>query len=330
MVAIGDQALHHGGDIRAAARRYGIPEDQWLDLSTGINPDPWPLPSPPRESWARLPEADDGLEAAAARYYGTDQLLATPGSQAALQWLPTGLAVPGRVGIMQPGYAEHAHAWRAAGHEVVAVPPEGPRNLDGLGALVVIQPNNPTGTVLPREQLTAWWQTLAARGGTLVVDEAFADSGHAKSMAPEVGAPGLVVLRSLGKFFGLAGLRVGFCLAPTEVRTALSRHLGPWAVNGIGRWAATRALSDRAWQDAARQRLKQDADRLDRLLSSVGLTASGACPLFRWVPHPDATAIEEHLARAAIRVRRFDEPTALRFGLPATESQWQRLIDALK
>ena len=328
------QALRHGGDLRAAARAWGIPLEHWLDLSTGVNPNPWPLPPLPTTLASRLPEGDDGLEEAAAAYYGSDALLATPGSQAVLQWLPRALVEPGRVAITTPGYAEHARAWRAAGHEVIAVPPEGPERLDGIDTLVVIQPNNPTGAVAPEAQLRHWRQTLAARGGHLILDEAFADTptldgAPIPSLAAETGEPGLVVLRSLGKFFGLAGLRVGFCLGPAELRVRLADHLGPWPVNGIGRWAVRQALGDRDWQARTRTRLTAAARRLDALLAEAGLEPMGNCPLFRWVRHPNATALEDRLARAAIRVRRFDDPAALRFGLPATEEDWARLAEAL-
>ena len=67
--------LEHGGRLRVAARRFGIPLSDWVDLSTGINPQPYPVPPLAPEVWLRLPETDDGLEAAAARYYGNPLLL---------------------------------------------------------------------------------------------------------------------------------------------------------------------------------------------------------------------------------------------------------------
>jgi cobalamin biosynthetic protein CobC len=143
-IGAGDR-LPHGGRLREAARRYGIPLDAWLDLSTGINPRPWPVPPLPPSAWSRLPEGDDSLETAARAYYGTDLLLPVAGSQAAIQALPP-LRTPGRVGIITPGYAEHARAWWRAGHEVVGVPVEALGNtVRQVDVLVVIHPNNPTG-----------------------------------------------------------------------------------------------------------------------------------------------------------------------------------------
>ena len=205
--------LEHGGGLRVAAEQYGIPLSDWLDLSTGINPQGWPVTPVPGTVWQRLPEADDGLEAAAAAYYGAESLLPVAGSQAAIQALPR-LRALGRIGVLSPSYAEHAHAWRRAGHQVELLSAD---RLDTaiaqLDTLVLAHPNNPTGVRFPVDALLDWRARLAARGGWLVVDEAFMDATPEDSLAGQTGLPGLIVLRSLGKFFGLAGARVGFALA---------------------------------------------------------------------------------------------------------------------
>ena len=182
--------LKHGGRLREAAARYGMPIEEWLDLSTGINPDGFPAPPPPPSAWSRLPEDEDGLEAAARAYYGTDALLAVAGSQAAIQALAP-LRGPCRVAIISPGYAEHAYAWRRAGHQVAAVPVADLGNaVRYVDVLVVINPNNPTGDRFPPETLLDWHARLAARGGWLVVDEAFIDPIPADSLAPYSTRPG--------------------------------------------------------------------------------------------------------------------------------------------
>jgi cobalamin biosynthetic protein CobC len=325
--------LEHGGRLRAAATAYAIPLADWLDLSTGINPEGWPVPANPAAHWMRLPETEDGLDSAAAGCYGCHAVLPTAGSQAAIQVLPR-LRRAARVGVPSIGYQEHARAWAAAGHQVLPLEggdpfaPGGP-GLDGLDVLILINPNNPTGRLWSAQILLDWHRRLAARGGWLIVDEAFIDPTPGRSLAPDADRPGLIVLRSLGKFFGLAGARVGFVLGDAQVRDALAGLLGPWSVNGPARDVARLALSDRGWQAEARRSLPERAERLADLLTRHGLRPDGGTALFQWVCRPDAARIHDDLARRGIWVRRFDRPPALRFGLPGLEPDWQRLAAAL-
>lgn len=321
--------LEHGGRLHEAARRYCIPVRDWLDLSTGINPRGWPVPELPPEVWLRLPENDDGLEQAARDYYGGTSLLPVAGSQAAIQALPL-LRSACRVGVLSPSYAEHAHSWQRASHEVVPLAPDDiPRRLDELDALVITQPNNPTGHAFDPAQLLEWHAHLAPRGGWLVVDEAFVDATPALSLAHHPPRPGLIVLRSLGKFFGLAGARVGFVLAESALLETLRERLGPWSVAHPSRHVARLALEDKAWQAATRARLLQDSTRLAQLLATHGLAAHGGCALFQWVCTPKAAELHEALARRGILIRLFARPASLRFGLPATAAEWERLAQAL-
>ncbi len=322
--------LEHGGQIRQAALRYGIPPEGWLDLSTGINPIGWPVPAMPPECWRRLPESNDGLELAACGYYGCASLLAVAGSQAAIRALPD-LRSPCRVGVLAPTYAEHSHAWLRAGHAVEPLAPgDIDRCLDRFDVLVLVNPNNPTGGRFPVETLRAWHGRLAARGGWLVVDEAFMDVTQEDSLALHSGADGLVVLRSLGKFFGLAGARVGFVLAWPELLERLSEAQGPWTLAHPARHAARLALVDAAWQNTARQRLEDSSGRLADLLARYGLPPGGGTALFQWVECERAPTLHEALAQKGILVRRFDDPVGLRFGLPGAEAEWQRLEQALR
>ena len=318
--------LEHGGRLRRAAEAYGIPLADWLDLSTGINPQGYPVPPVPADAWLRLPEDDDGLEAAAADYYGSADLLPVAGSQPAIQLLPAVLRGE-RVSLLAPGYAEHAHAWRD--RHAVAV---GTDAIDAAVArsdiVVLVQPNNPTGVHFGRERLLEWHARLSRRGGWLVVDEAFIDTTPEQSLAPLAGADGLVVLRSLGKFFGLAGARVGFVFAPAGVRAALAERLGPWTIGGPARWAARHALADRAWQAQARASLQAAGARLQTLLARHGLPARGPA-LFKLVATPDAARLHEVFARRGILLRLFETPQAVRFGLPPDEAGWARLAAAL-
>ena len=321
--------LHHGGRLRLAATCYDIPPAEWLDLSAGINPHGWPVPMVPASAWSRLPEDEDGLEQAAQEYYGARHLLPVAGSQAAIQALPH-LRAHSRVSVLDPSYAEHAAAWRRAGHVVMPVTAEQVNNaVPSSDVLVLIHPNNPTGARFAVDQLLDWHTQLAARGGWLVVDEAFMDITPEHSLCSHSSRPGLIVLRSLGKFFGLAGARVGFVCAQPELLARLHTLLGPWTVTAPARWVATAALGDRVWQNKTRQRLLDDSAHLRALLTQYGLAPDGGCALFQWLRTPQAAYLHDRLARVSILTRLFTEPCSLRFGLPGCESDWQRLNTAL-
>lgn len=314
--------LEHGGKLAAAAREHGIPLDKWVDLSTGIHPIGYPVPPIPPECWLRLPEDEDGLLPAAANYYGTPHLLACAGSQAAIQTLPT-MRPPCRVGILSPTYAEHAHAWRQAGHAVEIIQDYEPGI--ALDVLVLANPNNPTGRLIPAPALLEWHAELAVRGGWLVVDEAFMDATPEHSLAAHAGLPSLIILRSLGKFFGLAGIRAGFVLAWDELLENLHEKLGPWNVANPTRWVARQALANREWQVEQRLWLKAQSNQLAELLTRHGLKPDGGTALFQWVQTPDAAEIHHKLARLGILTRLFTETSSLRFGLPADERAWAKL-----
>lgn len=321
--------LEHGGRLRAAAQRYGIPLEDWLDLSTGIAPYGWDLPPVPAQAWARLPEINDGLEAAARDYYGAASLLPVAGSQAAIQALPR-LRTHSNVGILAPTYAEHAAAWRREGHRITKLS-EGSvhRALPQLDVLLVVNPNNPTGRLIEPARLLDWHDELAERGGWLVVDEAFIDCTPQHSLAAYSDMPGLIVLRSFGKFFGLAGLRLGFVLAAQALLDELEALLGPWAVSGPARSIARQLLADSDGQRRQRERLLADGERLAALLRDCGLPPTGGSALFQFCCTRRAVPCMELLARRGILIRLFAELDSLRFGLPADEAGWLRLEQGL-
>lgn len=320
--------LEHGGRLRQAAQRRGIPLSDWLDLSAGIAP--WSYPVRIEESaWRRLPEDEDDLVAAAAAYYGHPQALPLPGSQAAIRELPR-LLPPGVAVLPAPTYGEYAPAWRAAGHDLREL---GADDLLAADADVVMlaNPNNPDGACFVPDALRALAARQAARGGWLVVDEAFADTAPASSLAALAGTelPNLIVLRSLGKFFGLAGARVGFLCAAPALRERLAEALGPWALAHPSRVAASQALRDAAWQTAQRARLAEASARLGRLLAGHGLDSRSGGDLFHYAPTSRAPALAVHCARRGILLREFQRPPALRFGLPGNDAEWERLARAL-
>jgi cobalamin biosynthetic protein CobC len=328
-----DEPLPHGGDLEAAQRLFPDAPKPFIDLSTGINPNPYPLPPLPAELFARLPDAPATarLAAAAATSYGAPSaahVVPAPGTQILLP-LVAGLVRPGRSAILSPTYNEHARAVRLAGHSVIAA-----RESVALGdadLAIVTNPNSPDGRLIEREPLLALAAKLRARGGVLVVDEAFMEVGPPGfSLAGDVGRGNLIVLRSFGKFFGLAGIRLGFALLDQPSAVRLAAMLGPWAVSGPALAIGTAALADTAWIEMTRHRLMAASGRLDGILIGAGLGIPGGTALFRLVRTPAAPALFHHLGRAGILVRKFpDNMTWLRFGLPASEEEWQRLEIAM-
>jgi cobalamin biosynthetic protein CobC len=326
------EAVVHGGNLDEIGRRYPDAPRPWIDLSTGINPIAYPVPEFSAEAWTRLPtKADErALLAAAAARYGVrapTSIIAAPGTQALLQIIPR-LRAPGTVAVLAPTYEEHALCWRRCGHRVRLV-----EEIDALvdaDVAVVVNPNNPTGRLLSREVLRSLASRLARRDGLLVVDEAFADFLDPEvSLASEL-PPATLVLRSFGKAYGLAGLRLGFAIAHPDMGRRLHQELGPWAVSGPALAIGAAALSDDAWLDDARRRLASDCGRLDDILTLADGAIVGGTPLFRLAETADAEGLTERLAQHGIHVRRFPhKPAWLRFGLPGREEDWRRLIRAL-
>lgn len=324
------EAIWHGGDLATAKALFPQAPEPWIDLSTGINPIPYPLPALPLSLWQRLPgKADEATLLAAARkayrIRPESGLVAAPGTQILIELLPR--LVPGaNVAVLGPTYGEHAPAWRKAGAEVREI-----ADLAGIGdanVVVLVNPNNPDGRIVPQETLIELAASLAARGGLLVVDEAFADFAPEMSLLlilPE----GVLVLRSFGKAYGLAGLRLGFAVGEARFTDALQAMLGPWAVAGPALHVGAAALGDADWLSAAGEARAADSRRLDALLAPHGRIVGGTV-LYRLLETPLAPSLFERLGRAGIYVRRFQhDPSRLRFGLPGDEVAWNRLALAL-
>ncbi|NGM45937.1 threonine-phosphate decarboxylase [Rhodobacter sp. SGA-6-6] len=310
----------HGGNLDAARTRYGAGD--WIDLSTGINRVPWPVPVLPARAWTDLPtRADmDRLAEAARRAWGvTGAVVPLAGASQAIQLVPH-LAPPGLARVLSPTYNEHAAALAQAGWRVEEVAE--PRALEGADMAVVVNPNNPDGRDLPPSALL----DLLQKVGTLVVDESFADPTPELSLAGETGRGNLWVLRSFGKFYGLAGLRLGFALGAPEAAERLAALAGPWPVCGAAVEIGARALADTGWQAATAARLAEDAHRMDRLSP---WPLAGGTTLFRLYDTPDAAAAQDALARHRIWSRIFPWSRRLiRLGLPAPQ-EWGRVDRAL-
>lgn len=307
----------HGGQLKLASERYTIPLENWVDLSTGINPESYPLPDVPASVWQRLPEANDGLEAAAAAYYGSKHLLPVAGSQEAIQNLPL-LRDKSRVGIITPAYHSHKQAWQQAGHEIIPLTNDDiESNLSALDVLVLVNPTNPTAHRYSLEQLLFWHHQLQQRGGWLVVDEAFMDLTPEGSLITQQPRAGLIVLRSIGKFFGLAGVRLGFVWADDIVLKGLVKLQNDWAVSNPARWAGRLALSDSRWQRDQRKKIPEAMAGLKVRLQAIYQCEVTEAGLFAYVLMGKEAAAEEHerLCKTGVLTRLFPEAGALRFGL---------------
>jgi cobalamin biosynthetic protein CobC len=329
---VADAPWYHGGNVNAARRLFPDAPNPWIDLSTGINPAPYPIGDISATAFTSLPEpsALAALEATARQTYGAPtsaEVVAAPGTQAIIQWLPHIFAAR-RVGILGHTYGEHAQCWRAAGAEIIAATTLEDFACCDIG--VVVNPNNPDGRIIEPDTLIAAAASLAAKGGLLIVDEAFMDvMPPAMSLVPALPG-GAIIMRSFGKTYGLAGVRLGFAVTAPELGAKLRAALGPWAVSGPTIEIARRALADRAWLARTITFLTRDADRLDHLLIGAGFAVIGGTPLFRLAEREDADLWFRKLGRAGILTRPFPaRPSALRFGIPSDETGWVRLKTAL-
>ena len=325
--------LAHGGNLATARAMFPNAIEPFIDLSTGINPYPYPVPEIPSDRFFRLPDqASIGqLAAIAAQSYGAPSegyVVPAPGTQILLPQVAM-LVAPGRAAILGPTYAEHLRAATLAGHRANEV-----ADIDQLRSAdlaVIVNPNNPDGRIVPQTELLDIARDLRQRNGILVIDEAFADVVDSDiSLAGSLDCGNVVVLRSFGKFFGLAGLRLGFALAAPCLATRLSALLGPWAVSGPAVFIGAKALADAAWRGRMIAHLADAARRLDSVLVGSQLEIVGGTSLYRLTRSSNAQELFRHLGHAGILVRRFaEDPTWLRWGLPDSEVVWQRLSAAL-
>jgi cobalamin biosynthesis protein CobC len=330
-----DAAVYHGGDLGAAHSLFPDAPTPWLDLSTGINAIPYPTEAFSQEALTRLPDAHALmrlLTAAAAAYGARDiqHIVGAPGTQALIQWLPK-LFPARRVAILGFGYQEYPALWRAAGADVVVTDDVVGLANSSVDVAIVVNPNNPDGRLVDPQTLAEIAARLGQRGGLLIVDEAFMDMMRpSASLVPHLPERGALVLRSFGKAYGLAGIRLGFAIAGFDIAEKLRTALGPWAVSGTAIEIGAAALADKEWLANAAIRLEQKAARLDALLMAFGFSILGGTPLFRLAQHQHAAQWFQKIGRHGILTRPFPERADwLRFGLPGVEADWTRLAEAL-
>ncbi|MEM7662082.1 MAG: threonine-phosphate decarboxylase CobD [Pseudomonadota bacterium] len=327
-----NEDLRHGGALDRMREAFPEAPKPWIDLSTGINPWAYPHTEVTEEALNRLPTraAYSACQRAMAAAIGAppETLLLAPGSELLIRLLPDVISAK-RVTLLAPSYGDHAVSWKRAG--VTIVNTTNPLEMaDETDVVIVCNPNNPDGHTFSVDALNHARDKLAARRGWLIIDEAYADLDPGLSLAPLAGSDGLIILRSFGKFFGLAGVRLGALIAPASIRDAMAARLGVWPVSGAALEIGTRAYADTRWQSSSRTSLKSGAARLDESLEGAGLGLVGGTDLFRFVETADAHGVFERLAQAGVYVRRFDWSTRhLRIGLPATQTALERLEAAL-
>ncbi|MEP2102018.1 MAG: threonine-phosphate decarboxylase [Parasphingorhabdus sp.] len=313
-----DPFRFHGGRLAAAALHFADAPKPWIDLSTGISPWAYPVPELGLDAWRRLPEPEQiaDLELAAARVFGlnnTAEIVAVPGSDMAIRMLGA-LFANQRGAMLTPIYSGHKAAWPNASEITI-------EEAAGHDLIILANPNNPDGRIVSPDHLGAF-------PGQVIVDEAFADTAPATSILPERGDA--IVLRSFGKFYGLAGIRLGFVIADTAVAERLRAMLGDWPISGIAATVGLAAYQDQQWQEVQRHRLQEAAERLDRLFEKSEIEIVGGTSLFRLISHDNARELFEILGQSGILVRPFsDDASRLRFGLPGGEDEWRRLDYAL-
>ncbi|EAU43035.1 Aminotransferase, class-I:Aminotransferase, class I and II [Fulvimarina pelagi HTCC2506] len=328
------QPMAHGGALDAAIARFGGTRQGWLDLSTGINPAPPPIPTLSAAAWSRLPEADAErrLTDAARKFYGAPDdagIVIAPGSQALISLLPFVLPT-GVVAVLEPTYSEHARAFEAAGHQVkrfhdpVDIPAE-------ARAVVVVNPNNPDGRRFAPRSLLSLADRLAEQGSWLIVDEAFADTEPTLSLTQYAGRDGLLIYRSFGKFTGLAGLRLGFALTTRDLAKQLTARLGPWAVSTPAIEVGSAIMQDYVVIKTLKKNIAAQSARITAILGRMHVSIVGETALFKTVHHPRARDLHRALCERHILTRAFrDAPTWLRFGNPKDDADGARLEKALQ
>ncbi|WP_375749678.1 threonine-phosphate decarboxylase CobD [Vibrio sp. HN007] len=334
-------AIKHGGNLIEIAARFGTNPSDWIDLSTGVSPFTYPVGEIPESVWNRLPETNDGLETAAQSYYGTAcEPVAVAGSQAAIMALPGVITLEmgrcGTIALPRVGYKEHQHAWSSYeldGNEwEIEFYDDFPtqEQIESCDVVLLINPNNPSGRFTEQSELQKVLHDKQSKGGYLIVDEAFADCTPDISVLDESSHnEHLIVLRSVGKFFGLAGARVGFVFAKSVIKALLEEALGPWTVTGPARWVMKKALNDEKWQRETASMIQASSERLNQLLDTRLDCHRAGTQLFTTVYLDNAAEFHEFLCTQQVLTRLCDEKNAIRFGLPSDDEQWEKLDAAL-
>lgn len=322
--------IEHGGNLEAAIKTYGGKRAEWLDLSTGISPFTPHIPDIPVRIWRDLPDPSDvsQLETKAKEFYGAQlSCRAIPGSQFIIERLPE--LLPGPVGILEPTYGEYAHGFDLRGLAYQSL--DRLALVDGVKSLILANPNNPTGQFYTPDRLLELANDLSSRGGVLVVDEAFCGLADRDSLLPLANqANNLIILRSIGKVFGLAGLRMGFVFASAPLMGKISHMIGPWAVSNPAMFITDYLMRETGILHKLRADIIKRHAAMVEIFEGARLQIEGQTPLFTLIAHERAQELHEYLLKNRIYVRKFAYHAHwLRFGLTKDPKDDQRLLDVL-
>lgn len=325
--------IAHGGALSEAIAKYGGTASEWLDLSTGISPFSLPLPEISADSWRRLPEQSEVrrvCELAMRHYGGSVVPIAVPGTQAAIQLLPFLTPNASEVAIVSPTYGEYEQAYRRMDMEVDPIDALDGATVTRASVAVLANPNNPDGRETPRDDIFGF--VRAQRHRLVIIDEAFADMRQDLTMVGAAGMePNLMVMRSFGKFFGLAGLRLGFVFAEPALAKILSDRLGPWAVSGPALAIAAHAFSRLDLINELRGKLDKAYTMTRSALKMASVKIVGETSLFFYCDVGDGAAVRDLMASHKLLVRAFDHsPSRIRIGLVPDELSAVRLRETLR
>ena len=309
----------HGGNVYRAARELGLNGSGVLDFSASINP----LGMPPAarhaiKAWVgdvlHYPDTQSTrLKEAISECYGLDPAGVIPGngSTELIYLIPRALQ-PKKVVIASPTFSEYERACRLSGAKVEHFPllpkeflPEPDafmRAMKNADMAFFCNPGNPSGAVLPRQGVLTLASLAKKNNCVLVVDEAFMDFCPEHSVLGEQGDH-LVVLRSLTKFYALAGLRVGFSHMPKMLMSRIMRYKEPWSVNVLAERAALAVLAETGFVRRSRDYVRRERGLLETKLEALGFVVFPSEANYLLIETSKAVQLVKGLYKRGILVR---------------------------
>ena len=320
-----DLNIQHGGDIDLAIKKYGGQRADWIDLSTGINRTSYPWQESVKVELRDLPSSKllMGLEKAASRAYkvaeGTDTA-AVQGAQQIISLLPICLKNYNSVAILGPTYNEYEKAFKSSGIKAETVSEVS--KLSSSDIAIIVNPNNPTGKVIAEEIL----DDLSKKVRILIIDESFKMFSSRRIQKFD----NVIQINSLGKFFGLAGVRLGFVSGPSDFIKSVREMLGPWPISSIAAEIGIIALNDTTWISEMEKILLEGSNVLHKACSTKNWKLVGKTNLFHTYATSSCLEVEEQFAAHYIWIRTFDySQTWIRLGIPTSKYEWTRVRQVL-